>query len=260
VAWRAIVHSAIGTRHCQLQQPCQDYGDYRIAGNILLGAVSDGAGSAKYSDIGAKVAVETALAVMAEQVLQGVAEMSYEAISTTASDFLLEMFKQVISALEMTAQKGDYELRDLGCTLLAFMAAPDWIAAAQIGDGFIVAGDGETHSYRLLFPPDKGEFINETMFITTGKALDYLQVCVHQEPAPFVCAATDGLERVAIRFQDWQPHPPFFQPFVACLSQLDMPDERQAYLETFLASERLNTKTDDDKTLLACLYQPQGGE
>lgn len=259
MAWRAIVHSAIGTRHCQLQQPCQDYGDYRIEGSLLLGAVADGAGSAKYSDIGAKVAVETALATMAEQVVQGLAGMTREAIATTAADFLLEMFKQVISALEMTAQAGDYELRDLGCTLLAFIAAPDWVAAAQIGDGFIVVGDGES-SYRLLFPPDKGEFINETMFVTTSKALEHLQVCVHQDHPSFICAATDGLERVAIRFQDWQPHPPFFQPFVACLSQLDLPDDRQAYLETFLESERLNAKTDDDKTLLACLYQRQGGK
>jgi hypothetical protein len=258
VAWRAIVHSAIGTRHCQLQQPCQDYGDYRIEGNILLGAVADGAGSAKHAEVGAKVAVETALSTMVEQVIQGVADKTYEEISPTAADFLLEMFKQVIHALEITAQTEDYKLKDLGCTLLAFMATPDWVAAAQIGDGFIVAGDND-NTYQLLFPPDKGEFINETMFVTTQKALDYLQICVHPEPASFICAATDGLERVAIRFQDWQPHPPFFQAFVACLSQLELADERQAYLETFLTSERLNAKTDDDKTLLACLYQPQGG-
>ena len=28
----------------------------------------------------------------------------------------------------------------------------------------------------------------------------------------FICASTDGLERVAIRMSDWTPFPPFFQP------------------------------------------------
>jgi Protein phosphatase 2C len=259
VTWRAIVHSAIGTRHCQFQQPCQDYGNYRIEGDVVIGAVADGAGSAKHAEIGAKVAVENALAALSEQVINGVATLSYAEVDASASAFLLEMGKQVISALDMTAQEGNYELRDLGCTLLAFIAAPTWLAAAQIGDGFIVVGDGDSHTYRLLFPPDKGEFINETLFITTTNALQHMQISVQEGHIPFICAATDGLERVAIRFQDWQPHPPFFHPFAACLSQMESPEERQTYLKTFLESERLNSKTDDDKTLLACLYESPGG-
>lgn len=258
MAWRAIVHSEIGTRHCQFQQPCQDYGSYRIEGDVVIGAVADGAGSAKHAEIGAKVAVENALAALSEQVMNGIATLAYADID--ASAFLLDMGKQVISALEMTAQEGDYELRDLGCTLLAFIATPKWLAAAQIGDGFIVAGDCEHNTYQLLFPPDKGEFINETLFITTANALQHMQVYAQEGHVPFICAATDGLERVAIRFQDWQPHPPFFHPFVACLSQIESQEERQTYLETFLASERLNSKTDDDKTLLACLYESPGGQ
>jgi hypothetical protein len=57
-----------------------------------------------------------------------------------------------------------------------------------------------------------------------------------------------------VRMQDWSPHAPFFSPFEACLRQLSAQSERDLYLKTFLESERLNSKTDDDKTLLACLY------
>jgi hypothetical protein len=122
----------------------------------------------------------------------------------------------------------------------------------QVGDGFIVVKGSETDPYQLLFQPSKGEFINETVFVTTPNALDDLQVRVQAGAHSFVCAATDGLEKLAIRFQDWQPHPPFFNPLMACLQTLEDPAEWQAYLEAFLHSERLNARTDDDKTLLLC--------
>ena len=61
MSWRAIARSAVGTSHQKQQLPCQDYGGCKILNKVILGAVADGAGSAKYSDIGAKVAVKTAL-------------------------------------------------------------------------------------------------------------------------------------------------------------------------------------------------------
>jgi hypothetical protein len=43
---------------------CQDYSNYRCYDDIIIGAVSDGAGSAKHSDVGAKLAVETTLSFL----------------------------------------------------------------------------------------------------------------------------------------------------------------------------------------------------
>jgi hypothetical protein len=253
VTWKAIVHSAIGTRHEQRGQPCQDYGSYRTAGPYLLGAVADGAGSAKHSDIGAEVAVESALNVLA-QTFQENPDLSHAAMKDAAIDLFTQAYMSALEALQNKTVEMDCDLRDLGCTLLAFVAAPTWVAAMQIGDGFILLRSDPRASYRLLFAPDKGEFINETVFVTTPQAVDFLSVGVEMAESPFVCAATDGLERVAIRLQDWQPFEPFFTPFEACLRQLSTQDERDAYLQTFLESDRLNAKTDDDKTLLAGLY------
>ena len=41
--------------------PCQDYGDCKVLNDVIIGAVADGAGSAKYADIGAQIAIKTAL-------------------------------------------------------------------------------------------------------------------------------------------------------------------------------------------------------
>jgi Protein phosphatase 2C len=256
-----MVHSAIGTRHEQRGQPCQDYGNYRIEEPYLLGAVSDGAGSAKHAEIGAQIAVESALEAIVQVLNSQFAQApAWEEIEQAAPELFGQVLDTILSALHQETVASGCELRDLGCTLLAFVATPDWVAAMQIGDGFMMLRSHPNAPCQLLFEPDKGEFINETIFVTTASAKDYMGVCVEAVQSPFLCAATDGLERVAVRLQDWQPYAPFFQPFEECLSKLPTEVEQYGYLKTFLESERLNAKTDDDKTLLVCLYSDESPE
>ncbi|NER07943.1 MAG: protein phosphatase 2C domain-containing protein, partial [Okeania sp. SIO3C4] len=68
--WKAIACSEIGTSHQKSGLPCQDYTDFirlnnagKISdnGEIVIGAVSDGAGGYKHSRIGLELAVKTAL-------------------------------------------------------------------------------------------------------------------------------------------------------------------------------------------------------
>jgi len=60
--WRTLCQSVVGSFHIQAGLPCQDYGAYQVLGqDVLIGAVADGAGSAKHSDLGAKITVKAAL-------------------------------------------------------------------------------------------------------------------------------------------------------------------------------------------------------
>jgi Protein phosphatase 2C len=273
VSWKAAVCSEIGTRHCHQDLPCQDYGQYVKVGSVLIGAVSDGAGSARHAEVGAKIAVETALSHLQSQValFGAVKSVRPEEIKiprledggrnrlpqlseTEANRLFTATVMAVVAALQNQADSEGYDLADLACTLLVFVASPDLLAAMQIGDGFIVVETAEVE-LELLFRPSKGEYINETCFVTSSNALDHMQVRVCSERPQFICAATDGLEKVAIRFQDWLPFSPFFQPLVACLQS--SPAEATAYLQSFLSSERLNARTDDDKTLLLGLYDQE---
>ncbi len=108
--------------------------------------------------------------------------------------------------------------------------------------------------YQLLFQPDKGEFANETTFITSANAVKEMQVKVISEKQEFICASTDGVEKVAIRLSDWEPFSPFFKPLEEYLHEQFNQEEEDKYLIEFLNSERLNSRTDDDKTLLLCLF------
>ena len=286
--WKAIVRSAIGTSHQKQDMPCQDYGGYKIINQAIIGAVADGAGSAKYSDIGAKLAVNTVLSTITERDISTVTELSgLDSVSQTenstklietwnllgktehnssasiavipsphnkkVSQLFTKIVNQVVNVLSEQAENNGYSIDDLACTLLIVIATPDGIAAMQIGDGFITVRYPEKEP-QLLFPPDKGEYINETTFVTSANALEAMRVVVQPGHPEFICASTDGLERLAIRMSDWTSFAPFFQPLEQYLRETDNPEESDEYLMSFLNSDRLNARTDDDKTLLLCLY------
>ncbi|MEH2316389.1 PP2C family serine/threonine-protein phosphatase [Nostoc sp.] len=252
--WKVAGDCAIGTSHQNQGIPCQDYGDYLIIKDeIIVGAVADGAGSAKHSNVGSKLVVETVLKCFSDINESPQKEAFSQPLSKEeAEKVFAKIMNQVITELQKQADEEDYSVNDLACTLLVFVATPDWIAAMQIGDGFIVIRSQESE-YKLLFKPDKGEFINETTFITSTNAVKDMQVEVISEKQEFICVSTDGLEKVAIRLSDWKPFSPFFKPLEEYLHESVNPKEDK-YITEFLNSERLNSRTDDDKTLLLCLF------
>lgn len=288
--WKAIARSAIGTSHQKQEMPCQDYGGYKIIDEIIIGAVADGAGSAKYADIGAKLAVKIVLEAFTKEDISNIIETLHPETSETnklpnwiwksltslgtierngtssvaihqpqslseldISQLFTKTVQKVRAALAEQAAENNYSANDLACTLLVFIATPHWVAAMQIGDGFIVLRCQEEEA-QLLFPPDKGEYINETTFVTSANALEAMRVYVKTGNPEFICASTDGLERLAIRMSDWTPFAPFFQPLEEYLRETSNPEQKDEYLMSFLESDRLNARTDDDKTLLLCLY------
>ena len=252
--WKAVAGYEIGTSHQKQGIGCQDYGNYRILDDVIVGAVADGAGSAKHSDVGSRLAVETVVKCFSEiNELPQKQPFSQPLDKEEAQKVFAKIVNQVITQLQKQADEEDYFINDLACTLLVFVATHDWLAAMQIGDGFILARSQDSE-HQLLFQPDKGEFANETTFITSANAVKQMQVKVIHEKQEFICASTDGLEKVAIRLSDWEPFSPFFKPLEEYLHEPVNPEDEDKYLMEFLNSERLNSRTDDDKTLLLCLF------
>ena len=256
MGWKAIARYDVGTSHQSQELPCQDYGDYGIFQDVIVGVVADGAGSAKYSDVGSELAVKTVIDWF-ERVNKSSEQQEFsQSLSQIETEKVFaRIVQEVIAELRQLASEKDYAFNDLACTLLVFIATPHWLGAMQIGDGFIVVRPQDSEDYQLLFQPDKGEFANETTFITSKDALAEMQVKVISEPQKFICASTDGLEKLAIRISDWKPFPPFFKPFEEYLEETANPEDEAEYLVNFLKSERLNARTDDDKTLLLCLWE-----
>lgn len=262
--WKAIARSVIGVSHQQHQQPCQDASDYRqLDQGILLGAIADGAGSASQAELGAKLVVQSSLDFLQrwhEFALRRGEQQWVEKLDQNKTQrFFEHLLQRLQHDLRQRANSLGCDVSALASTLLVFIAHPQGLIAMQLGDGFLVIRRGDD-PYQILFTPDKGEFANETVFLTSNNASQYLQVYHSPDPITFICAATDGLEKVAIQQRDWSAFPPFFQPLEIYLQATPNPEQEPDYLDNFLNSDRLNQRTQDDKTLLLAYYLSPGAE
>lgn len=248
--WKLISCSAIGTSHQKNNLPCQDYADSFecLENELIIGAIADGAGSAKHSDLGSKVAVDQAIAYL---------KTSWQFLPEDRDQIFGQTLKEVKSNLEKKAKSKDCSLRDLACTLSIIVATSKWFAAMQIGDGAIVVKSQDKPDYRLLFMPHKGEYANQTVFITSNNAEKYLQIKFEEKELSFISLATDGIENISLdkKVKPWKASEKFFAPIDKEAREIDT-DRCDQELKEFLHSSRINHRTDDDKTLLLAFYQP----
>lgn len=250
--WKFISCSEIGTKNKKLKKVCQDCADYIVLSenHTFIGAVADGMGSAKHSEKGAKLATEVTIS-----------ELKREGLKTDLKDpvNLQRLFESILETVnnkfEKMALSRNYRIEDLACTLLAFIATPEWLAAMQVGDGMMVVRSPD-ESYQLLFNPDKGEYDNETTPVVSSNASSSMQVCFRDKKSEFICVATDGFENIALRrAPEWEPFENFFEPLRHHLLSSKQSIIKKNEIRDFLKSEKVNEKTSDDKTLLICAYE-----
>lgn len=247
--WRWVGASVRGTSHVRAQLPCQDASEIRVIeggrhGRVLVLVCADGAGSAPLSEEGSLRAVRSLVQSAANFMIGGKATADIE------EETLLEWFRMAAWHLQEEADSAGRPVRDYACTLLCAVVDEQTAAYAQLGDGAIVAGCGD--EIEPVFWPQQGEFANTTFFITAPEHLDRVQRRVSAEVPERVALMTDGLQTLALRFADKTAHAGFFSPlFLGLLQQeagwaesLVMP------LTEFLDSERINARSDDDKSLL----------
>ncbi len=252
MTWKRVACSSIGTSHEDSNLSCQDYGEFQLLGNnILAGVVCDGAGSAKYSQVGANIVTKATLHFLENR------EWSTE--EPPAKEELKCLFSSLLTALKKilvgSAMLKDIPLKELSCTLSVVLATEKWMAAMQIGDGFIVVRWKDEESYQLLFEPQHGEYVNQTVFVTDDDAKTQMQIGVWNTSAKFLCLSTDGLEKLALEQKKMIGHAPFFKPFdLGMAESTDMKCFAEEVRE-FLESEQVNQRVDDDKSLLFGIQQ-----
>jgi hypothetical protein len=245
--WYAAAASVTGSAHARAGQSCQDYCAFRLVDGMLLGALSDGAGSAKSAHDGALFAVEKALQQLSNRTWNELPEKDeFWRFSAT-------FHVGIRDELAARAKEKELDLADLACTLLAFVATPEWVAAIHVGDSLLVLR-APNEKFELLFKPDRGEYVNETTFVTSSDSFERLQVAIWPKTPAFLCAASDGVERVAIRFKDWTPHQPFFETLDDYMESRPGTQQGAKDVAEFLSRAKLRAKTDDDTSLLLGAY------
>jgi hypothetical protein len=248
--WQVVGAAAAGTSHLRTGLPCQDaQGFLTLPNGLLLVALADGAGSAEFSDQGARRAVEEALRALAG----GLEEAPLAPADWP--DVLRQAFALARKAV-LGLANGD-STRAYACTLTCAVASAQALAVGQIGDGAVVALDAEDALFTVT-RLQRGEYANETHFLTQEDALDQLIVDLVERPLRGLAVMSDGLIRLALKLPSLEPHLPFFQP----LFRFARASEPQAaeQLAAFLESERVNARTDDDKSLVLAVLSRAASE
>jgi hypothetical protein len=249
-SWRVVAASVQGSSHSRVAQPCQDAHVWMLCPDgVLIAAVADGAGSARFGEAGAAVAARAAVEAAAAMLATAGSPSDDNGWRVLLEDALVAARSDV--AVAAVARQASTD--DLATTLILVVATPLLVAAGQIGDGAVVTGspDGQ---FTTLTAPRFGEYINETDFLTSGDGLDRAQVAIQRVGALSVAVLSDGLQLLALKIPGATPHSPFFAPlFRFCASASDSTTATETLAE-FLRSSRVQERTDDDLTLLLATF------
>jgi hypothetical protein len=243
--WQFIAASVAGTSHVADTTPCQDafrVESIHIKGKELLIVVcSDGAGSASHAQRGSEKAVTAGMGIVLEY-LKG-SELRQVCRSEVES-----WYSQIHDALNEEAKTLGIELSDLHCTLLIAILGQEHSVFAQLGDGAMVID--RSGKMEVVFWPQSGEFTSMTYFITCDDFVRHLEVRVIDESVSHFAAFTDGMERLVLNFSGRCAHEPFFQQMFGTVRSAEDLTLLTSDLTTFLNSQHVNERTNDDKTLV----------
>lgn len=248
--WKVFSASAIGKDHISTGLPCQDDFAFRILGDVLIGVVCDGAGSAAHSEIGAKACSESVVESIATVLGDATTENIEKACSRNYLEFTVDAARNLLQSL--AAGQG-YQFHDLSCTLVGCIASPRGGCFFHIGDGFGAAEfDGETPVVSL---PENGEYANETYFVTASDWQARLRITpLMPVQTGRLALMSDGAAPFVVNRERTGLSVPFINPVTKYLSDKSQTEGNQALLDT-LADERTYAITGDDKTLLIALLQ-----
>lgn len=254
--WLVAGASVVGTSHVARGAICQDAHAYLVRPDgVLLVAVADGAGSAERSAEGARISVERTIEVLDGGLDRHLREHDDAPDANAWRQLMTDAVDAARRRIDDLASSAALSPRSFACTLTCVAVARDRLAVAQIGDAAAVARDGEGN-IRTVGVPQRGEYANEAFFVTMTDAMTRLEITVTDERATAVAALSDGLLRVATQGRDHEAHAPFFEPLLSVVTRLGGGSVVEAKLAAFLDSERVNKRTDDDKTLVLAVRSP----
>jgi hypothetical protein len=222
----------------------------------LLVALADGAGSAQFAEQGADYAVEAALDSLAVA-FDGATQDDPAGWERRMRDVFKAVHEAVLSLAALTDDPA-VTPRDYAATLTCVAASRDRLAVGQVGDGAVIVADEAGHLFAVT-RLQRGEYANETHFISEEDALEQAAIEVIEINAVALAVMSDGLIRLALKMPSQEPHAPFFQPLLRFAGAVKEGQEEARLavqqLADFLASERVNARTDDDKSLVMAVRE-----
>jgi hypothetical protein len=248
-AWRTLGVSVCGTSHLARGTPCQDAHQIRtLVNRTVVIAVADGAGSAARSEEGSRLAVQASVEALTASLgnLKVLPDTSLaDALTGAASCARAALLDAAGVTTNIAAPSANVD--EFATTLLLVAITCQWIGVLQVGDGAIAALD-DGGDVQILTVADGSEYLNETTFLTSHNWFEsaYSNV-VPADRYSGIAVMSDGLQVLATNYADNTAHLPFFLPLFRFAAREQSSEDE---LRSFLRSEKVCARTDDDKTLV----------
>ncbi len=239
---RVIATKITGGLHTAKKMPCQDFYQYACSGNKLVAVVSDGAGSAKYGKIGAKMVCETLVNVLINTPLKDMEQGVVRAIEKARERLVIH---------RLNRSKSEEEILNFSATVVGVAYHKNRGVFFHIGDGAGIALHGEESgkcAYTLSRPAN-GQFSCETYFYTMNNWTESLRF-TKIENANALFLMTDGVTNFALTEDMCKLKGGFIEPIYQYLKNEPSKTRALAALNNTLNTGKARKLNSDDKTFL----------
>ncbi|PWQ96842.1 PP2C family serine/threonine-protein phosphatase [Leucothrix pacifica] len=241
--WRWAAASKIGTSHLKTGTRLQDaYSVSKLSTGQLVAIVSDGAGSAEFGAQGAWLTCRHLKVCFRE--------WFYEHESIPGEETVLLWIDDLRDKIAQLSQKRNTTPRQFAATLTLVFSTQDLTLLLQIGDSCATARKNGV--WEPLCWPENGEYASSTYFITDSPSVRLNYITFDSAYDAFALFS-DGVGDLSLDEATQTAHPAFFEPMIRPIDKSNeesLLPKLSEQLQTFLASDAVCDKTDDDKTLI----------
>ncbi|MXO52370.1 protein phosphatase 2C domain-containing protein [Erythrobacter gaetbuli] len=242
--WRWAVGSEIGSSHLKHGTRKQDaYVAKALPHGALLFAVADGAGSASLGGQGASLACR--------HLATCTGEWFAKRNDLPSADQVMGWLDDLRDLFTSLADRREELRREFASTLVALLHTPDAALAIQVGDSALV-GRTEEGCWEAICWPENGQYASSTYFLTDDPEVR-LRTAVLENSYDAFALLSDGLEDIALEQDTLRPFAGFFDPMLRPVDNAAGSGKLSALslaLSSYLQSEAVCQRTDDDKTLI----------
>ncbi|MBE6458806.1 MAG: protein phosphatase 2C domain-containing protein [Alphaproteobacteria bacterium] len=236
---RIVATSVRGVLHRRNNIPCQDYFKH-ARGKNFVAVVSDGAGSAKFSKIGAKTACETLCDLLKNAPWNKIRDTIVQAVRISRGKLCRHRFNKF---------KNEQGLADFSATIIGMVYYKGKGLFFHIGDGAGIAFLDDEHEQFIASRPENGLFACETFFYTQQAWLENLRF-LNFENAKSVFLMSDGVSNFSFSPDFMKIEKGFTSPINTYLINEKNKQKALRALNNTLDMPKAQRINSDDKTLV----------
>lgn len=233
---RVIAATVQGPMHLNKNLPCQDYCRYTTKSRNFVAVVSDGAGSAKFGKIGARIVCDTLIDLLKN-------------INITRAREAVKNAIDVARGKVMRHRLNRRSIADFSATVVGLVYHKGQGLFFHIGDGAALAFYEDDSDNFVASPPENGNFSCETFFYTQNDWQNNLRFTPF-ENADTVFLMSDGLTNFSFSSDYRRLEKGFIIPINNFLSEEKVKAKAERALINTLNTPRARKLNSDDKTLL----------